>query len=95
MPHFTLPVPRQWSEHIKSAFIHTISLASAAFTSTCALASKRKATVTRMKAELAQAYQEIALFREELKIKDDRFGRVSPVRRLRNERLPSGLHENG
>jgi hypothetical protein len=81
MPSINLPVPRQWSEQVKSAFIHVISLASSAFTSTCALASKRRATVTRMKAELAQAYQEIALLREELKIKDDRFGRVSPHRK--------------
>ena len=75
MPSSTLPVPRQWTKHIRSAFIHTISLASATFTSTCALASKRKASLTRMKSELAQAYQEIALLREEIQIKDDRFGR--------------------
>lgn len=81
MPHFTFPVPRQWSKHIKSAFIHTISLASTAFTSTCALASKRRATVTRLKAELAQAYQKIALLREEMQIKDDRFHRISAHRR--------------
>ena len=61
MPNFALPVPRQWTKNIKSAFIHTISLASATFTSTCALALKRMATVTRLKADNAQAYQEIAL----------------------------------
>ena len=81
MPNFALPVPRQWTKHIKSAFIHTISLASATFTSTCALASKRKATVTRLKAELAQAYQEIALLQMEMQIKDDRFRRISAHRR--------------
>ncbi|MBU0753987.1 MAG: DDE-type integrase/transposase/recombinase [Planctomycetes bacterium] len=76
MPHFALPVPRQWTKHIKSAFIQTISLASVTFTSTYALASKRKATVTRLKAELAQAYHEIALLQEEMKIKDERFQHV-------------------
>jgi hypothetical protein len=81
MPEFTLPVPRQWTKQIKSAFIHIISLASATITCTCALASKRKATVTRMKAELAQAYQEIALFRDEIRVKDDRFRRVAPHKR--------------
>lgn len=81
MPPFTLPVPRQWSRHIKSAFIHTISLASATFTSTCALASKRKLVATRMKAELAQAYQEISLLRQELEIKDERFKRIPAQRR--------------
>ena len=81
MPKFALPISRQWTKHIKSAFIHAISLASATFTSTCALASKRKATVTRLKVELAQAYQEIALLRKEMQIKDERFRRVSPYRR--------------
>ena len=81
MPNFTPPIPRQWTKHIKSAFIHTISLSSAAFTSTCALASKRKATFTRLKAELTQTYQEIALLRKEMQIKDERFRRVSPHRR--------------
>lgn len=60
------------------------------FTSTCALASKRKATVTRLKAVLAQAYHEIALLREEVRIKDERMMRISshhrpnytPIQRL-------------
>ncbi len=80
-PYSRLPVPRKWPTFIRSAFIHTISLASAVFTSTCALGSKRNATVTRQKAELSQAYQEIALLREEVTIKDERFQRISPHRR--------------
>jgi putative transposase len=78
---YQIPVPRQWTSCVKSAFLQTISLASAVFTSTCALASKRKSTLTRLKAELAQAYQEIALLQEEMAIKDQRFLRVSPHRR--------------
>jgi hypothetical protein len=81
MPDFILPVPRQWSKHIKLVFIHTISLASTAFTSTCALASKRRATVTRLKAELAQAYHEISLLEKEVQIKDKWFKRAAPHRR--------------
>jgi len=76
-----LQVPRQWSSCIKSAFIHTISLASAVFTSTCALAARRKSKHTRFKAELAMTYQEIALIQEEMSIKDDRFRKVSPHKR--------------
>ena len=79
--YLPLPVPRQWPSCIKSAFIHTISLASAVFTSTQALGSKRKASATRSKAELAQTYHEIALLREEMRIKDERFRRISPHRR--------------
>jgi transposase InsO family protein len=84
---YQIPVPRQWTSCIKSAFLHTISLASAVFTSACVLGSKRKSTNTRQNAELAQAYQEIApyqeiaLLREEIRIKDERFKRISPHRR--------------
>jgi hypothetical protein len=82
MAHYSyLPVPRQWSSCIKSAFLHTISLASAVFTSACVLGSKRKSIKTRQNAELAQAYHEIALLREESKIKDERFQRIAPHRR--------------
>jgi hypothetical protein len=61
MPNFALPVPRLWMKNIKITFIHTISLASAIFTSTCARASIRMATVTRLKADNAHAYQGISL----------------------------------
>ena len=79
--NIVLTVPRQWPSCIKSAFLHTISLASAVFTSACVPGSKRKPTNTRQNVELAQAYQEIALLQEEVKIKDDRFRRISPHRR--------------
>jgi hypothetical protein len=45
------------------------------------LAATRRAKVTRLKAELAQAYQEIALLREEMEIKNARLQRISPHRR--------------
>ena len=61
---FDLPVPRQWPSWIKPAFIHTIFLASAVFTSTRAFGSRRKSTLTRLKAQLAIVYQEIELLRE-------------------------------
>jgi hypothetical protein len=35
----------------------------------------------RLQAELAQAYREIALLKEEIEIKDDRFRRISAHRR--------------
>ena len=79
--NLTIPVPRQWSKYIKSSFIQTISLASAAFTSTCALAAKRKATHTQLKAELARALHEITLLEEELSIKHARLKKVPPHKR--------------
>lgn len=86
-----LQVPRQWPAQIRSAFIHTVSLASAVFTSTCALAANRKSTEPRHKSELAQAYHEIALLQEELNIKHERFQKIpslkrpqySPIQRMR------------
>ena len=77
----SMPIPRQWPSSVKSAFIHAVSLASAVFTCSCVLSAKRKSRDTRQNAELAQAYQENQLLREELAIKDERIQRIAPHRR--------------
>jgi transposase InsO family protein len=76
-----IPVPRKWPDNVKSAFLHAISFASAAFTCACGLAAKRKDKVKQLLAELAQAYREIAFLKEEMELKDQRFQRLSPHRR--------------
>jgi hypothetical protein len=78
---FDIPIPRQWSRQVKSAFLHAISVASTAFTCACGLAAKSKDRMKRLQAELAQTYREIALLNEEMQIKDDRFQRLSSHRR--------------
>ena len=71
-----IPLPKQWSEHVKSGVLHAISLASVAL----ACARGRAIGQKRFRAQLDQADGEIALLREELSIKDGRWQR-SPNRR--------------
>ena len=77
----TIPLPKKWPEHIKSAVIHTISLATTAFTVTYGWISQKTNKLARILAELDIAKREIALLKEEIRLKDKRFRRLSPRRR--------------
>jgi len=70
------PLPRGWSKHVKSGLLHAISLAAMALT----VARSRYAR-WRLQAELERAKGEIALLKEELAIKDARWGRLPSRRR--------------
>ncbi len=50
-----IPLPKNWPVHIKSSILHTISLASTAFTSVCGWAAKRTDKVVHLQAELENA----------------------------------------
>jgi len=76
-----IPLPKKWPEYIKSAVIHTISLASTVFTAAQGWAARRADRLVRLQSELEEARSEVALLREEMSIKDARFGRVHPHRR--------------
>ena len=76
-----IPIPRQWPRQVKSAFLHAVSFASAAFTCASGLAANRKDKLKRLQAEFARTYREIALLKEEKQIKDERFRRLPPHRR--------------
>jgi putative transposase len=76
-----IPLPKKWQEHIKSAVLHSIALASTVFTATRGWAARRTDRLVRLQAELEMIGSEVALLREELSIKDARFGRVHPHRR--------------
>jgi len=71
-----VPLPRGWTKHVKSSLLHAISLAAMALT----IARSRR-TRTRLQTELDRADTEIALLKEELAIKDARWGRVPSRRR--------------
>ena len=83
-----LALPREWPLVVQSGVLHAISIATAALTSAwaraCGTRRSRAAEVDRLRAE-------IALLREELDIKDERWARSSahkrphygPVHRLR------------
>ena len=76
-----IPLPRGWTQHVKSALLHAVSLASTALT----LARSRAATShlerRRLQGELDRATTEIALLREELEIKEARWSRLASRRR--------------
>ncbi len=76
MPRQPVRLPKQWSRHVKSGILHAVALASVALS----YARGRATDERRLRAQLDQANSEIALLREELSIKDDRWER-SPSRR--------------
>lgn len=77
VPRHQVRLPKQWSNHVKSGILHAIALASVALSYARGGARGER----RLRAQLDQAATEIALLREELSIKDDRWGRAHPRRR--------------
>ena len=88
---FDIPLPKNWPKHVKSAFLHTISLASAVITYARSRAATSCSRLARIQAELSVAKTEIALLKEEISLKDERFSRVPaherpfyrPIERMR------------
>lgn len=76
-----ISLPKDWPQRIKSAVLHAVSLASMVFTSACAKATRRKDKCFRLQAELNRAKSELALLKEEMSIKDERFKRIPPHNR--------------
>jgi hypothetical protein len=76
-----IPLPRGWKQHVRSAVLHIISLAQYAAVYTRSWAANSTNGRVRLKAELDRANQEIALLREEMRIKDERITRIDPHRR--------------
>jgi len=76
-----IPLPRGWKHHLRSAVLHVISLAQYATVYTRSWAADSTNSRVRLKAQLDRASQEIALLREEMRIKDARMARIDPHRR--------------
>ena len=76
-----IPLPRGWPSRVKSAILHVISLAQFTLAYTRGWAANSPNSRIRLKAELDRAHQEIALLREEVRIKDARMAQLSPHRR--------------
>ncbi len=75
-----IPLPGDWPSHVRTGFIHVISLALLALTAARARAKKR-GIAARLRATLEERDTEISLLKEELELKDLRMGRVKPRRR--------------
>ncbi len=65
------PLPKGWTQHVKSALIHSVSLAATALSLAYGRARKSRSIGQGRAAELDRANTEIALLKEELHIKDD------------------------
>jgi transposase InsO family protein len=76
-----IPLPKHWAEHVGSAVLHVISLAQYAAVYTRSWAVDSMNGRVRLRAQLDRAHQEIALFRETMRIKDARLARIAPLRR--------------
>ena len=74
-------LPAGWPASVKSAVLHVISLAQFAAAHTRGWAANSINARVRLKAELNHAKQEIAVLREEIRIKDARMAHIPPHRR--------------
>src|SRR5262245_4999803 len=79
--HATFPLPKGWPCRVRSAVIHTISLARASATHARSLAENHYDARTRLQAENERLRSEIHLLREEIRIKDARMKTIPPHRR--------------
>ena len=86
------PLPRGWTKHVRSAFLHAVSLSSTALTVAWSRAAKSPRPTSRLQAELDRANTEIALLREELNLKDARWSRLASLCLLKtSSALPNPL----
>jgi transposase-like protein len=76
-----IPLPKNWPDRVRSAVIHAISLAHFSLTSTRSWAANNWNARIRLKAENDRLRQELALIREEMRIKDSRMLRIPAQRR--------------
>lgn len=76
-----IPLPDGWPRRVKSAVLNVISLAQYAIIYTQSWAANSVNARVRLRAQLDQALQEIALLREEVRVKDARMTRILPQHR--------------
>ncbi len=68
----SIPLPPSWSENVKAAIVHVISLARLSMIRTRSWAVESSNARIRLKADLEEAQNEIGLLKEEIRIKDAR-----------------------
>jgi putative transposase len=76
-----VPVPNQWPRRVQSAMLHVIALAQYAIVYSRSWAGNSSSERVRLAANADQLAQEIALLREERRIKDARIARIPPGER--------------
>jgi transposase InsO family protein len=76
-----IPLPTGWPRRVRSAVVHTISLAHTSLTHARSVAANSINARIRLNAEINRLRQEILLLREELRIKDFRMEQIPAQRR--------------
>ena len=76
-----IPLPKGWTHHAREAVLHVISLAHFALAHAQGRASYCLDERVRLAAQCDRLQQEVAVLREELRIKDARMARIEPRRR--------------
>ena len=74
-------LPRGWPQSVKSATLHVISLAQFSMAYTRGWAVNCPIARLRLKAENDQLKQDLALLKEEIRIKDARMNPIDPHKR--------------
>jgi transposase-like protein len=77
----TIPLPKQWPSQVRSGVLHAISLAHFTLTFTRSWAANSLNARIRLKQDNDRLRQELALLREEMRIKDSRMLRIPAQRR--------------
>jgi transposase-like protein len=83
MPSLHVSLPEKWPRSVKSAVLCTISLAQLVWAYTRSWAANSSNARIGLKAKLDRAEQELALLREQMRIKDARMAMVPPQQRPR------------
>ncbi|HJX53394.1 MAG TPA: hypothetical protein VJ801_11565, partial [Polyangia bacterium] len=78
---FSVPLPKSWPKHAKAATLHIIFLTHFVLTHVRGFAVNSPIHRVRLAAELDHLDSEVALLREEIRIKDARMAALAPHRR--------------
>jgi hypothetical protein len=81
MPSPHPPTPRHWTRSVQAALLHVIALAKYALVYTRSWAADSTSQRVRLRAKCDQLEQEVALLREERRIKDGRIAPIPPAQR--------------
>jgi transposase InsO family protein len=79
--YHTIPLPKGWPRRVRAAVIQVISLAHFSLIATRSWAANSWNAGLRLKCENERLRQELALFREEMRLKDSRIERIPAQRR--------------
>ena len=76
-----IPLPKTWPEHARSAVLHVVALAHVAIIGARGRTSRSEDSRDHLRGKLDNARAEIAMLKEELRIKDARMAHLEPRRR--------------